>query len=135
MLALNTRSIRSMGLCALLLALTATPACAAWSQIDVAEAGMTHYFDPATVATSGDLRSVQRLTSQAAGPQVDEMSNKTLWQVDCRLAQGRIVQMWWFQQAMAQGLSLEVTFRTDTRWQPVAPGSPSQAVMSVVCGR
>ena len=96
---------------------------------------MTHYFDPATVATSGDLRSVQRLTSQAAGPQVDEMSNKTLWQVDCRLAQGRIVQMWWFQQAMAQGLSLEVTFRTDTRWQPVAPGSPSQAVMSVVCGR
>ena len=120
---------------AAVLVVVSTPATAAWSPLGEAESGMTHYFDPATVTASGDLRSVQRLASQARGPLVDEMSNQTLWQVDCRLAQGRIVQMWWFQQAMAQGLSLDVTFRTDTRWQPVALGSPSQAVMARVCGQ
>ncbi len=112
----------------------AGPAGAAWVEVGAAEAGMRHYFDPATLSASGDLRRVQRLASQDAGPQREAMSNQSLWQVDCRLAQGRIVQMWWFQDAMAQGLSLEITFRTDTGWQPIAPGSPSQALMGRVCG-
>ena len=122
------------GLAAVLVVVSA-PAAAAWSPLGEAESGMTHYFDPATVTASGDLRSVQHLASQAKGPLVDEMSNQTQWQVDCRLAQGRIVQMWWFQQAMAQGLSLDVTFRTDTQWHPVVPGSQTHTVMAVVCGR
>ena len=126
------RALAWAALCPLL-ALSATPAGPAWSQVGSAEAGMTHYFDPASVTAAGELRSVYRLASQSEGPQRDAMSNQTLWQVDCGSAQGRIVQMWWFQQPMALGLSLDVTFRTDTRWHPVAPDSPSQAVMALVC--
>ncbi len=37
-------------------------------------------------------------------------------------------------EAVAQGLSQEITLRTDAGWQPVAPGSPSQALMGRACG-
>ena len=74
-----------------------------------------------------------RLASQTRTEQAEAMSNRAIWDFDCAHAQARIVQMWWYQEPMAQGLSLEVTYRTDTQWHPVAPGSQTQTVMAVVC--
>ena len=45
------------------------------------------------------------------------------------------MQRWWYQEPMAQGLSLEVIYRAGSQWHPVAPGSQTQAVMAVVYGR
>ena len=130
------RGIRQPALCVLpaLMTLWAAPTLAAWTPVGHVDAGMSHYFEPVLDRSGGgDIRRVWHLASQTKTEQAEAMSNRAIWDVDCARAQGRIMQMWWYQEPMAQGLSLEVTYRTDTQWHPVAPGSQSQAVMEVVC--
>ena len=129
---------RQPALCALLalmvlMVLLAAPTLAAWTPVGHVDAGMSHYFEPVLDSGGGDIRRVWRLASQTKTDQADAMSNRAIWDFDCANAQARIVQMWWYQEPMAQGLSLEVTYRTDTQWHPVAPGSQTQTVMAVVC--
>lgn len=114
-------------------ALTAMPVLAEWVQTGPAEAGMTQFHDPASVRAAGDIRNVLRLASQAKTGQSDAMSNRASWEFDCRRAQGRIVEMLWFQEPMGQGLSLDVTYRTAPDWRPVAPGTLADTVMKAVC--
>ena len=108
-------------------ALTAMPVLAEWVQTGPAEAGMTQFHDPASVRAAGDIRNVLRLASQAKTGQSDAMSNRASWEFDCRRAQGRIVEMLWFQEPMGLGLSLDVTYRTAPDWRPVAPGTLAQS--------
>ena len=129
-------ALRAMLAMLALMALWAMPTLAAWTPVGHVDAGMSHYFEPVLDGSGGgDIRRVWRLASQVKTEQAEAMSNRAVWDVDCARAQARIVQMWWFQEPMAQGLSLDVTFRTDTQWHPVAPGSQSQAVMAAVCRR
>ena len=118
-----------------LMTLWAAPTLAAWTLVGNVDAGMSHYFEPVLDSGGGDIRRVWRLASQTKTEQAEVMSNRAIWDVDCTRAQARIVQMWWYQEPMAQGLSLDVTYRTDTQWHPVVPGSLTQTVMAVVCGR
>ena len=118
-----------------LMTLLAAPTLAAWTPVGHVDAGMSHYFEPILDSGGGDIRRVGRLASQVKTDQADPMSNRAIWDFDCANAQARIVQMWWYQEPMAQGLSLEVTYRTDTQWHPVAPGSQTLVVLVVVCGR
>ena len=129
------RGTRQPALRALLALMTlwAAPTLAAWTTVGHVDAGMSHYFEPALDSGGGDIRRVWRLASQTRTEQAEAMSNRAIWDFDCAHAQARIVQMWWYQEPMAQGLSLEVTYRTDTQWHPVAPGSQTQTVMAVVC--
>ena len=94
---------------------------------------MSHYFEPVLDSGGGDIRRVGRLASQTRTGQAEAMSSRAIRDVDCARAQARIVRMWWYQEPMAQGLSLEVTYRTDTQWQPVVAGSQTQVVMAAVC--
>lgn len=118
-------------LLAMLIATVNAPAWADWVRYQSSDSGTIHYYDPSTVRKSGNLVRVwgmQSYSIEIAGA----WSRRAYQEYDCKEIRSRLLQVEAFSGRMGSGDMLGPATGVD-RWEFVAPGTVSDALLQIVC--
>ncbi len=121
-----------------LLLLSSSPVYAEWVKVsDSDEAGKTVYVDPATIRRTSNLVKMWQFydynTVQTVGG-FRFLTVEEQWEFDCAEDRGRVVALKQFSGNMGSG-TMVFTNSQIGNWVPVMPGSISQTVWKVACGK
>lgn len=121
-----------------LLVLSSGLAYAEWVKVSVSdETGKTVYVDPATIRRDSNLVKMWQFydykTVQTVGGN-RFLTAKEQWEFDCAEERGRVVARKEFSGNMGGG-TMVFTNSEVGKWIPVIPGSISQTVWEVACGK
>jgi hypothetical protein len=121
-----------------LLLLSSGPAYAEWVSLGKSDAGMTIYVDPDTIRRKGDMVKMWYLfdskTIEQSVAGRSYLSTKNQSEFDCAEERYRFLAWIYFSGNMGSG---EVIFNSfdEGKWMPVAPGSVTQSLWKVACGK
>ncbi|NJD35363.1 MAG: hypothetical protein FIA96_11120 [Betaproteobacteria bacterium] len=116
-----------------LLALVAAPAWAEWVKMDETDTG-TYYIDPSTIRKNGQFRKVWQVQDLKQRARGGEMSQRVLWEFDCREKRFRFLSYSTHFEPKATGKTLVSEGDTDD-WDSVPPDSAAEAILKFVCAK
>ena len=117
----------------LLLALVAAPAWAAWVKVDETDTG-SYYIDPTTVRKNGQFRKVWQVHDLKQRAKSGEMSQRVLWEFDCKEGRFRFLSFSTHFEPKATGRTLVSESDTDD-WDAVSPNTAAETVLKFVCAK
>lgn len=119
-------------LCAL--TLIAAPALAAnWEKVSESDTA-AYFIDPATLQKNGVLRRVVQVQDLKQRDKDGELSRRALVEYDCRANENRTLSLSMHADAMGEGKKLDA-YTDPSSPRKVAPGTPGEAILKLVCAR
>ena len=117
----------------MLLAFVSSNAAAAW--VEVSETvGAFVYIDRSTIRKNGDLRRVVVIQDLKKRSPNGHLSMRSLDEYDCKEAHLRSLSLATHSEQMAAGRILW-SKETPSEWHHVAPDTPTQKILGIVCAR
>lgn len=116
-----------------LLTALVTPAMADWERVAENDLDVI-YVDLTAMLAEGDLRRVETIVERKQPRADGQQSLRTLSEYDCRSARHRFLAASEHTGPMGTGDTLRAVAGAE-RWNDIAPGTPGQAMLRVVCGR
>jgi hypothetical protein len=121
-----------------LLVLSTSPAYAEWVKLsDSDETGKTVYVDPTTIRRNSNLVKMWQFydykTVQTVGG-IRFLTAKEQWEFDCAEERSRVLALKEFSGNMGSGTVVDTNSQVG-KWEPVMPGSMSQTVWKIACGK
>lgn len=122
-----------MRLVLLLLSLVASPALAEWVRNGSSSDGSTaFYYDPATIRVNGNMRLVWEVQDLKERAKEGGLSNRALWEYDCKEEQHRILSFSMYSGPMVTGNTL-ISDGKPGQWDYVPPRSADADMLKMVC--
>ncbi len=92
------------------------------------------YYDPATIRKDGNMRRVWELQDIRERIKSGAISIRLRYEYDCKLERSRILGISGHSEPMAGGTVLS-TEGEQTQWDAIAPGTPAEFMLNLLCAK